>query len=193
MESRLLDSRLKEREELNEKFIESVRQEQKSVKALPEISKKSKQIIAEKGTYQPIYSTERLNEIIKNKKKNEERYKTNAANESKSKIYKPTVSNSKNNNKSKLCFDPKTIKSVIRKQNHQIRNMEYRESTEDVELRANCTFKPELSKKSLMLCSKKKQKEKLEQSKSEDTESESSEKERPKLNLKVIFKQIVGC
>eukprot|EP00826_Nyctotherus_ovalis_P018102 TRINITY_DN1538_c0_g3_i2.p1 TRINITY_DN1538_c0_g3~~TRINITY_DN1538_c0_g3_i2.p1 ORF type:complete len:209 (+),score=52.25 TRINITY_DN1538_c0_g3_i2:469-1095(+) len=137
------------------------RKEQEALRFTPEINKKSKELAGKSHT--PIYSSRRLQQLSFAKELKLARLKLNTPTTE----HIPALSSQKLK-KDRLCFDPDAVKSLFCQRNVTMR---YYETTEDKEIKANCTFCPRISKKSKAIADSRSRMKAKEQTNSEVKDS----------------------
>jgi len=148
---RLLNSHKKTREKIEAKRLENMQKEEEKLKNRPEMSSGSKKIIKSKQ-YIPIYSGERLQQIVSAKKekvgklREESKLKQEKKEEEERKEIPYSGQNIKN---VELCFDPNQINPEI----YQEKKKPLQDTTEDMELKSCCSFHPRTDKKSHIMFS----------------------------------------
>ena len=125
-------------------IVKKKRELQAALRPVPQISKNSKRIVSQNKAYTPIYK--RLQQVIEEQEVELKRLKVSINNE---RHNKKIVKSSKPNKikKKDLCFDPTSIKSMIFKYDPFKELNSWKETTEDMEFKANCTFQPNTNKK----------------------------------------------
>ncbi len=155
---RLLEFKKKSQEKIEAKIAQKLREEQEALKPKSVISSGSKKLIESKK-YVPIYSKERLQQIEAAKKqkvdklRQEMEEKKRQAEENDIATSVPSYKGAEITNV-ELCFDPNAVKPMVYQAPDPAAKKPL-ESTEDEELKKNCSFKPTTNKKSDQLFSKK--------------------------------------
>ena len=124
---------------MHKQIIMKARKEQKLLKFSPEITNKSKELV--KKAYAPIYTNRRLQHISFIKKFNITRLRLALKSNEQSIV--EAIPIPKKLKKQYLCFNPDSVKPLF---NRQKTPMKLYVTTEDRELKTNCTFQPNITK-----------------------------------------------
>lgn len=115
------------------------REMQASMKPIPQISKNSQKIISQSKCHTPLYK--RLQQVLDEHQMvlRKLRMDMNSKKQSEKPVKLPKTQAV---SKKDLCFDPDAIKSAVLKRNPLKELASWKETTEDMEFKANCTFRP---------------------------------------------------
>lgn len=149
---RLSNSHKKFQEKIDLQLREKLKKEKESLSFQSYLSPGSKKLLSEKQKL-PLTSRERLNEIATKKREKIEKIKREIEikkkmDENKISFQSPSTSTASRN--IEICYDPYKVKSLIFSQKKVVN----KESTEQQEIKACCSFKPQTNKKSASICSK---------------------------------------
>eukprot|EP00826_Nyctotherus_ovalis_P042566 TRINITY_DN4392_c0_g3_i2.p2 TRINITY_DN4392_c0_g3~~TRINITY_DN4392_c0_g3_i2.p2 ORF type:complete len:182 (-),score=49.45 TRINITY_DN4392_c0_g3_i2:151-696(-) len=123
--------------------VKKAREVQASMKPIPQISKNSQKIISQSKYHAPLYK--RLQQVLDEHQMALRKLKIDM--NSRKQSEKPIkLSKTQAVKKKDLCFDPETIKSAVLKHNPLKELASWKETTEDIEFKANCTFRPNVNK-----------------------------------------------
>jgi len=153
---RLIDSQKKTKARLEAQTIERIKEEQATMKASPSISDGSKRLLKAKQ-YVPIYSNERQQQILSTRKQKIEKMRLEV--EMKKRIEEEKTLNSTTPLisvdlfRDELCFDPRSVRSVVYERSAK-NNGNQGETSEEHEIRSCCSFHPSTNQKSNLLFSK---------------------------------------
>ncbi|MDR3582091.1 MAG: hypothetical protein P4L67_02330 [Candidatus Pacebacteria bacterium] len=153
---RLFNSKKRTAEKLEAKVTEQIKREQQSLRVKPGLSQGSKKLLQSKK-YLPIYSKERLQQIDSAKKQKIEKLRQEMA-QKKKQTEEEELANSVQVYKGseitnvELCFDPRSIRSVVYESSGK--KDKTRETTEDEEVKTCCSFHPSTDKNSTALFTK---------------------------------------